>query len=98
MKIVNIKKFIRSLVIILGIIILMSLIISKSTFSHKEIEYKTICIEKGDTLWKIATNLQATNSYYSTKDVREIIDNIMNINSLQNTSLQENQKLKIVEV
>lgn len=96
MKIVNVKKFLRSIIVILGIIILMSLIISKSTFSHREIEYKTISVEKGDTLWTIATELQQTNCYYSNKDIRDIINSIMNLNKLSTSNLNENQELTIV--
>ena len=42
MKIVNIKKFIRSIAIVLLIIIGLSLIISKSAYSRGEKQYKTI--------------------------------------------------------
>lgn len=97
MKIKNLKNFIRSLIIVLSIIFVISLVITKSTFSHKDLEYKTIYVEKGDSLWKIAINLQETNSYYKQKDIREIINEIMDINNLQNTNLRENQKLDIIE-
>ena len=44
MKIVNVKKFVRSILIILGIIFVLSLILTKSTYSHGEKEYKTILL------------------------------------------------------
>ena len=42
MKIVSIKKFIRSITIVLLIIVGLSLIISKSSYSRGEKQYKTI--------------------------------------------------------
>lgn len=94
MKIVNIKKFIRSLFLILGIILFTSLIISKVSFSYTKAEYKTMYVKSGDTLWSIATRLQ-NNSYYKGKDVRYIISDIKAINQLNNSNISVNQELKI---
>ena len=94
MKIRNLSKFIRSVVIILGVIILLSLITNK-TFSHAEKDYKSICIDNGDTLWSIAKMEQDTNSYYKDKDIRYIINDIMEENDLENKNIYANQTLKI---
>lgn len=93
MRIKNRKKFIRGLIIIIAIT---SLFICKSTLSYNELEYKTIYVSSGETLWEIAENEQKTNSYYANKDIREIVNNIKNINKLEDSNLYEGQKLLIV--
>ena len=94
MKIKNLSKFVRSLIVIIGIVIFMSLITSK-TLSHADVEYKTICVDRGDTLWSIASMEAQTNSYYKNKDIRYIINDIMEVNSLNSKTLSVNQELQI---
>ena len=95
MKIKNVKKFVRSILIILGIILSISLLISKASLSYKETEYKTISVSSGDTLWEIASYNQSSNDYYENKDIRYIINDIMKINNLENSSLTVDQELLI---
>ncbi len=95
MKIVNFKKFLRSIFIILLVIFALSLICAKATLSHKEVEYKTFFVADGDTLWSIAQDLQKNNTYYKGKDIRDIISNIKDINNLESSNLYINQELKI---
>lgn len=95
MKIKNAKKFIRSILIILGIAVAITLLISKATLSHKEVEYKTICVSEGDTLWNIAKDNQKANDYYKNKDVRYIINDLMKVNNLDNSNISINQELLI---
>ena len=95
MRIKNVKKFIRSILIVLGIILALSLIISKASYSHREKTYKTIYVSEGDTLWNIAKSNQKDNQYYKNKDIRYIINDIMKINNLENSSIKINQKLEI---
>ena len=95
MKIVNLKKFIRSIIIILLVIIGLSLVISKSIYSYGEKQYKTICVSSGDTLWNIASSESNLNGYYKNKDVRYIINDIIKENNLSTSNLAINQKLKI---
>lgn len=94
MKIVSIKKFIRSIFLVLAIIAVLSLLLSKATLSHKETTYRTICIETGDTLWNIAKDLQKDN-YYKNKDIRFIINDLIKINNLNSKILYENQKINV---
>lgn len=95
LKITNKKKFIRSILIILGAIMFISLFISNISFSHGENNYKTIYVSNGDTLWSIAKEEQENNSYYENRNIREIVNNIKDINKLNNSNLITNQKLVI---
>ncbi|MCI8352633.1 MAG: LysM peptidoglycan-binding domain-containing protein [Clostridia bacterium] len=97
-KIVNLSKFIRSILVILGIIICISLFISNISFSHTETTYRTICVSNGDTLWSIAKEEKISNSYYTNKDVRDIVNNIKDINKLTNCDLSIGQKLLIPNI
>ena len=91
----NVKKIVRSILLILGLIFVMSLFINKSTYSHKEMEYTTLKVSHGDTLWEIASDLQKNNLVYKNKDVRYIIDDIKDLNNLSSSSLYINQELII---
>lgn len=95
MRITNIKKFIRSILLIIGFVLLISLLISKATLSHNEIEYKKICVSEGDTLWNIAKSNQINNTYYKNKDIRYIISDLIEINNLENCNIKVNQELLI---
>lgn len=94
-KIVNLKKFIRSILLILLFILLLSLFIVKGTLSHKEIQYKKYNVSYGDTLWSIALNEQRYNLFYKGTDVRDIISNLIEVNNLNNNNLINGQKLNI---
>lgn len=95
LKITNKKKFIRSILIILGAIMFISLFISNISFSHGENNYKTIYVSNGDTLWSIAKEEQENNAYYEDKDIREVVNNIKTVNKLNSSDLSSNQKLVI---
>ena len=71
MKIVNKKKFIRTMSIL--IILISSLILfAKNTYSKGEIVYREDYIYSGDTLWSIARRFNTS------------IANIIRINHIQN--------------
>lgn len=98
MKIVNMKKFVRSICILIGIIIAIVLLFPKATLSHndgKQPNYETISVSQGDTLWSIASNQQENNPYYTEKDVRDIIKEIKKVNQLNNSELQIGQTIKV---
>lgn len=97
-RIVNMKKFVRSILILLGIVIAITFISTKATLSHNEKEqpnYESIFVSQGDTLWSIATIQQQDNPYYAEKDVRFIVSELKTINKLPSGSLQVGQELKI---
>lgn len=93
MKIVNIKKFIRSIVILF--VVIGGLFFSKASLSYKEIEYTSLYVDYGDTLWKIAENQQNTNAYYRNKDIRDIVYDIKKTNNLTSSDIYVAQELKI---
>ena len=58
-------------------------------------QYKSIYVSEGDTLWNIAKENQITNQYYKDKDVRYIINDLMEINNLSNSNIRINQEILI---
>lgn len=96
MKIVNMKKFVRMVLILIGLIAITTIIFSSKSYSKGEIKEKTIFASSGDTLWDIASQEQKTNNYYSDKDIRDIVYDIRKLNKLNNSdTLKIGQKLVI---
>lgn len=97
-RIVNMKKFIRSIVVLIGIIIAITFFLTKASLSHntkEQINYETILVSQGDTLWKIASYQQENNPYYQDQDIRFVISELKEINKLSNVNLQVGQELKV---
>ncbi len=94
LKIVNKKKFIRSLIIIIGLTIL-TLLGIHTTYSKTEISYKEDYILKGDTLWSIAESEINTNKYYRDRDIRDVMFEIKKINNLPDENLIIGQKILV---
>lgn len=88
-------KVIRNFTV-LGIILLLFFTLKTHAY-NSEINYKTIVVTKGQTLWKIAENEKRTNEYFKNRDIREIINNIKSTNNLTSSIIYENQNLKIIE-
>ena len=94
-KIVNRRKF-RRRTILLGIVLFCTILSFKNISSSETIvKYKTITVNKGDTLWSIACYEQDENGYYKDADVRDIVLNIKKVNNLKSSNLAEKQTLKI---
>lgn len=94
MKIVNVKKFIRT-ISILVILILIIILFSNKTYSKVDTKYKEESIILGDTLWSISQEESKNNKYFENKDIREIVSEIKRINKLDNLDLKEGQRLVI---
>ena len=96
MKIVNMKKFIRMVLILIGIIVIFAIMFASKSYSKGAVKEKTIFVSNGDTLWNIASQEQETNNYYSDKDIRDIVYDIRKLNNLDNSeTLKIGQKLVI---
>lgn len=95
MKIVDLKKFVRSIIVLLFLILGVSLIFAKGTLSYKQVEYASVYVDYGDTLWKIAQKQKEVNDYYKKKDVRDIIADIKKVNNLSSSDIYVAQELKV---
>lgn len=93
-KINNSKKFIRSTLILVFILVLL-ISLSKSVFSHQEMRYKTIYVSSGDSIWSIAKDEIKENEYFENKSTREVVYNIQKINNLNSSEIYIGQKLLI---
>ena len=87
----NKRKFVRAILLIIGISIGINLLISTTAFSHQDLKYKTVSVSSGDTLWNIAEKEQRSNYYYKGKDVRDVIS----VNGLNSSNLTVDQTLSI---
>lgn len=94
-KIVNHKKFRKSLILSAFIILAVLFNIKNSASSEGAINYKTITVNSGDTLWSIAEYEQSQNEYYKNSDIRKVVSNIKQVNNLETCDLAENQNLII---
>ena len=94
MKIVNVKKFIRTMSVLV-ILIFIIILFSNKTYSKVDTKYKEESIILGDTLWRISQQEAKNNKYFENKDIREIVSEIKRINKLDNLDLKEGQKLLI---
>lgn len=94
MKIVNVKKFIRTIGV-LSILIFIFIIFCSKTYSNVNINYKDEYVISGDTLWSISKEESKNNKYFENKDIREIVNEIKRINNLKNADLKVGQKLII---
>lgn len=92
---INLKKFLRALILIIGITILITFLATKSIYSYDKIKSKTIYTDKGDTLWSIALKEKENNNYYKDKNIREIIYDIKKLNSISDSTIFPGEAIKI---
>lgn len=95
LKIINKKKFKKRLILLAFIFFCALFNIKNSASSEGIVEYKTITVNSGDTLWSIAEYEQSQNNYYKNSDIRKIVSNIKEVNNLESCNLTEKQSLKI---
>ena len=95
LKIVNTKRFIRTVILVFLMVLFLLVIGFNSTYSKGEITYKETYIDEGDTLWSIATRETKNNKYYENKDVRNIVSEIKQVNHIENGTLKVGQKIRI---
>lgn len=92
------KILITILFILVGIVGVLFILGNKPTLSHTEVNYKTIFVSYGETLWEIASLETKNNNYYLGKDVRYVINDIKKVNSLETSSLSVEQELIIPQI
>lgn len=92
-KIINKKKFTRTLISMIGIVMLLLLWFNK-TYSKTEISYKEEFIYVGDTLWSIAEKESKENKYYENKDIRNIVSELKDINNIDG-NLKVGERIEI---
>lgn len=95
LKIVDMKKFSRSLTIVFVVILFLLFIGFSTTYSKVEVKYKTDYILGGDTIWSIAEKEADENKYFENMDVRSVVKEIKNLNNLENQVLKIGQEIKI---
>lgn len=89
MKIVNRKKFIRSITILTFLLIGL-FNISIANADKKEAEIIDYTIAPGETLWSIAGEYTP-----SSKDIRETIYEIKKLNNMENSNIYAGQTIQI---
>ena len=94
MKIRNKIKFIRTLSILIGLI-LVCIVFANKAYSTGEIKYEERRIYNGDTLWSISEEESINNKYFKDKDIRYIVNEIKKINNLTNCNIIEGDIIKI---
>lgn len=92
MKVVNKKKFARSILITIFMVIVMCICIS-SVFANKEVETTevTYTVSKGETLWSIAERYKQDN-----QDPRDYIYKVKKLNNMTSATIYEGQVITIL--
>lgn len=87
MRIVNLPRFIISMIIIVCILSFITSMLTTKVFSAAPIQYENIVVSEGDTLWSIANNIGG--------NVNKNIYEIKRINRLESSIIYVGQELKI---
>lgn len=95
MKIINRKKFVRSIVILLIILIFILIIFINKAYSNSDIKYIEEYVVKGETLWSIAEKQVKENKYFYNKDIRNVVYDLKQINNMKTSEIHEGMKIKI---
>jgi LysM repeat protein len=90
MKIVNLPRFIVSMTIIVCIIFFVMSMLTNVVFSASPVEYETITVAEGDTLWSIASALEG--------NIRENIYTIKEINNLESSMIYVGQEILVPQI
>ena len=88
MRIVNKKRFIISITILMALIITLF----SNCSAVKKVETEDLVISAGDTLWSISCEYKKPG-----QDVREYIYELRKLNNLENCMIYPGQVLKIIK-
>lgn len=94
-KIIDMKKFIKTLILTLIVIFFFIFILINTTYSRTEVKYKEEYIYQGDTLWSMVQKESNSNLYIKGRDIRDVIQEIRRINNINNENLKIGQKILI---
>lgn len=86
-RLINKKRFATMILIFILASVFTGFIVSAGASSPQVKEYKVFKVEKGDTLWEIASE------YSRNSDIREYIYNIKKLNKLSGDIIYEGQVL-----
>ena len=89
MKIVNKKRFVISITILIGLVITL---FSHCSAMQKNNEIENITVSAGDTLWSISCEYKKDG-----QDVREYIYELRKLNNLTDCTIYPGQVLKIIK-
>ena len=98
LKIVNMRKFFRTITLIILAIMCLLFIGFNNSYSKTETKYKEEYAREGDTLWSIVENEYNKNAYFKDKDIREVIQEIKAINNMQYSNLKICQRILIPNI
>lgn len=87
MRIVNLPRFIISMIIIVCVLSFITSMLTTKVFSATPIQYDNITVSEGDTLWSIANNIDG--------NINKNIYEIKKINNLESSIIYVGQELKI---
>ena len=87
MRIINKKRFIFSMSIVITFMICLFSLIGGKVFSYTATEYHKIIVSEGDTLWQIAER--------GTGDIHKTIYQIKEANSLSSSCIYPGQELLV---
>ena len=88
MRIVNKKRFILAIMILIALIITLF----SNCLAGKKVETEDLVVSTGDTLWSIACEYKKDG-----QDVREYIYELRKLNNLENCTIYPGQELKIIK-
>ncbi len=81
----NKRRF--TLLVVISIFLLYAGVFTSKAYGYKELEYKTITVKKGDTLWAIA------GRNHSGGDIRKYIYDIQKANNMTTSEIFHGDKL-----
>ncbi|NLK63706.1 MAG: LysM peptidoglycan-binding domain-containing protein [Tissierellia bacterium] len=90
-KVTDIRKFKRFmfLTVLLISLIAFTSILTLNAYSKDIQQFDYVSVQQGDTLWSIA------KGYAGSKDIREVVYNISELNNIHNTPIQPGDIIKI---
>ncbi len=89
MRIVNKKRFILAVTILIALIITL---FSHCSAMYENREIENITVSTGDTLWSIACEYKKDG-----QDVREYIYELRKLNNLENCTIYPGQEIQIIK-